>query len=190
MVCVPPAITCCTVLNSSSATHARKNLWHPAVTPCSFSPCHLSSLCNHCCADSHLVIPTGLCLLAPAYWLLPFICAEREQLTFLIHVLQTSPITRVQQTPIPFPGISSSPLDPQRVSNPNSLLAHDVPVLPDSTQPLCCLLLPRTSTQGIAFSPQGKINAKFIRQNGQCLQLPPLRKNPEYPKFKGTHKDH
>lgn len=165
MVCVPHATTCCAVLNCTSATRARKNLRHPAVTLRSFSPGHLSSLYNHCCADSCLVIPTGLRLLAPACWLLPFICAEREQLTFLIRVLQTSPITRVQQTPIPLPGISSSPLDPQRVSNPNSLLAHDVPVLPDSTQPLRCLLLPHTSTQGIAFSPRGKINAEFIRQN-------------------------
>lgn len=132
----------------------RKSLQHPAITLCSFPPCHLSSLRSHSCTSS---LPcysywAGLC------WLLPFICAEREQLTFPIRVLQTSPITRVQQTLIPLPGISSSPLDPQRVSNPNSLLAHDVPALPDSTQPLCCcLFLPQTSTQGTAFSPQGKL---------------------------------
>lgn len=46
----------------------------------------------------------------------------------------------------------------RRVSNPNSLLAQDVPALPVSTQPLCCcLFLPQTSTQGTAFSPQGKL---------------------------------
>lgn len=81
------------------------------MTLCCFFPCHLSSLHSPCCPDS---LPCCSCwamaLLALACWLLPFACTEREQLALLIRVLQMSPITRVQQTLISLPGISSSPL--------------------------------------------------------------------------------
>lgn len=135
-----------------------------------FFPCHLSSLHSPCCADSQ---PCCSCwafaLLALACWLLPFICAERERLTLLTRVLQTSPITRVQQTDSP-PWHFIQPTYPPRVSNPNSLPAHNVPVLPGSTQPPSCLLPAHTSTWGMTFSPRG-CRIHWV-EGKQCLQQP------------------
>lgn len=65
--------------------------------------------------------------LALLCWLLFFACAEHEQLTLLTRLWQMSPITRVQQTDSP-PWHFIQPTYPLRVSNPNSLPAHDVPV--------------------------------------------------------------
>ena len=75
------------------------------------------------------------------------------------------------------------PTYPPRVSNPNSLPAHNVPVLQGSTQPPSYLLLPHTSTWGMTFSPQG-CRIHWV-EGKQRLQQPALTVQSRTPSWAG-----